>query len=58
MNATFIAIGALFVVLGAGALGRAKKADDPAAAKGSRLSGILFIVAGLIFALAGLLSKD
>jgi len=49
MNAAYIAIGAVFVILGAGSLAASKKAEDEAKAKNARLSGILMMLAGVIF---------
>ena len=61
MNATYIALGAVFVILGLGAMARAKKdvgatAGSPPAEQGARLASILFVVAGLIFMVAGAIS--
>jgi len=49
MNAAYIAIGAVFVILGAGSLAASKKAEDETKAKNARLSGILMMLAGVIF---------
>ncbi|WP_310467866.1 hypothetical protein [Sphingomonas sp.] len=62
MNATYVAIGAAFIAIAATMLVQARKADaanpDAAlAAKGQRLSGAMFIVAGAIFITLGLLGK-
>jgi hypothetical protein len=53
VNVTYIAIGGALIAIGAGALGRAKKAADPVAAKNAKLSGGLMILAGFIFAVTG-----
>lgn len=49
MNATYIALGALFLILGAGAFARAGKAGDATAAKNARLAGVLMMATSLIF---------
>ena len=60
MNATYVAIGAAFLAI-AGTMqvqaGKADAANPDAvlAAKGRRLSGVLFIVAGAIFLTLGVL---
>ena len=53
MNAAYIAIGCAFIAIGAGALGRAKKAEDATQTKNARTSGMLMILAGFIFAVTG-----
>ena len=53
MNAAYIAIGCAFIAIGAGALGQAKKAEDATKAKNAKTSGMLMILAGLIFAVTG-----
>jgi len=70
MNATYIALGAVFLALGAGAMKRARKsadftsdtpapsdtpATDTSSKKGARLSGSLFFVAGAIFIIIGVI---
>ncbi len=57
MNAAFIAIGALFIVLGVAGLGRVKAAA-PEAVKATRLGAILMMVAGAIFVAAGAVPGD
>jgi hypothetical protein len=49
MNAAYIAIGAVFVVIGSGSLAASRKAKDETKAKNARLSGILMMLAGVIF---------
>ena len=49
MSAAYIAIGAAFVVIGGGSLAASKKATDEAKARNARLSGILMLIAGVIF---------
>jgi drug/metabolite transporter (DMT)-like permease len=49
MNASYAAIGALFVVLGVAGIARAKQGTSPQAIKGGKLSGALFLLAGAIF---------
>ena len=49
MNAAYIAIGALFVVLGAGSLAASRKAEEETKAKNAKLSGMLMMLAGVIF---------
>jgi hypothetical protein len=49
MNAAYIAIGAAFVAIGGGSLAASRKAENEAKAKNARLSGILMLIAGIIF---------
>lgn len=49
MNAAYIAIGAVFVVIGGGSLAASRKAEDETKAKNAKLSGILMMLAGVIF---------
>lgn len=58
MNAAYIAIGCAFIAIGATAAARSKKAADPDGARNSKLSGGLMMLAGLIFAVTGLLVGD
>ena len=58
MNATYIALGAVFIILGLGAMARATKGagateGTPPAEQGAGLAGMMFIVAGLIFMVTG-----
>lgn len=55
MNATYIALGAAFVAIGAAQLGQARKADVPAKARAGRIGGALMMVAAAGFFLAGAL---
>ena len=58
MNGAYIAIGCAFIVIGAGAAARGRKAEDPTAAKNGRLAGMLMILAGAIFAATGALAGN
>ena len=49
MNAAYIAIGALFVILGAGSFAASRKAEGETKAKNAKLSGMLMMLAGVIF---------
>ena len=49
MNGAYIAIGAAFIAIGAASIARGKKAQEATVAKNARLSGILLMLAGLIF---------
>ena len=53
MNGAYVAIGAAFVAIGAASIARGKKAEEETAAKNAKLSGMLMILAGLIFAVTG-----
>jgi multisubunit Na+/H+ antiporter MnhG subunit len=58
MNAAFIALGAVFIALGAGAFVRARQVVDAKAAQGSRVAGAMFLFAGAAFMVAGAMSRD
>ena len=55
MNAAYIAIGCAFIAIGGAAAARGRKAEDETQAKNARLSGMLLILAGAIFAGTGVL---
>jgi hypothetical protein len=56
MNGAYIAIGAAFIAIGAASIARSRKADDVTVARNRRLSGILMMVAGLIFMATGVIA--
>jgi len=58
MNAAYIAIGCAFIAIGAGGHISAKAADDPVKAKNRRLSGMLMMLAGVIFCITGAVAGD
>ena len=49
MNAAYVAVGAAFIASGAGSLAASKKAEEETKAKNAKLSGLLMILAGVIF---------
>jgi len=63
MNGTYIALGVVFMVLGTGAMTRAKTVEGAtsgaasATGKGIQLAGILFLVAGLLFLITGAVAE-
>ena len=56
MNAAYIAIGAAFIAIGAAMGARAKKSEDATQAKNAKMSGILMMLAGLIFMATGVVA--
>jgi len=54
VNYTFIAVAAVFFLVSAMMTVRARKAEEPEAKKG-RVSAILFMAAGTMFVLAGVM---
>ena len=55
MNAAYIAIGCAFIAIGGAAAARGRKGEDETQAENARLSGMLMILAGAIFAGTGVL---
>ncbi len=55
VNATYVALAAVFFALSAVMTTNARKAADESGAKKSKLSGILFMAAGTMFMLAGVM---
>ena len=53
MNAAYIAIGCAFIAIGAASIARGRTAADETKAKNARISGMLMILAGAIFAATG-----
>ena len=49
MNVAYIGVGAAFVAIGSASLAASRKAEDEAKARNARLSGILMLIAGVIF---------
>ena len=58
MNGAYIAIGCAFVAIGAAMAARGRKAGDELKARNARLSAMLMILAGAIFAATGALAGD
>ena len=56
MNGAYIAIGAAFVAIGAAMGARAKKVEGEVQAKNARTSGILMILAGVVFMATGVIA--
>ena len=56
MNAAYIAIGAAFIAIGAAMGARSKKAEDSLQAKNAKMSGILMMLAGVIFMATGVIA--
>jgi hypothetical protein len=55
VNVTYIALAAVFFALSAVMTTRARKTADEPGAKKSQLSGLLFMIAGTGFVLAGVM---
>ena len=53
MNGAYIAIGCAFIAIGAATAARGRKADDSNKANNAKISGMLMILAGAIFAVTG-----
>lgn len=53
MKGAYIAIGCAFIAIGAATAAQGKKADDVNKAKNAKISGMLMILAGAIFAVTG-----
>jgi hypothetical protein len=53
MNGAYIAIGCAFIAIGAASAASGRKADDANKAKNAKISGMLMILAGAIFAVTG-----
>ena len=58
MNGAYIAIGCAFIAIGAAIAARGRKAGDETKAKNARMSGMLMILAGAIFAVTGAVAGD
>ena len=58
MNAAYIAIGCAFIAIGGAAMARGRRKPDELAAKNARVSGILMVLAGAIFAATGALARS
>ena len=56
MNGAYIAIGAAFIAIGAAMGPRSKKAADELRAKNARVSGVLMMLAGVIFMATGVIA--
>ena len=56
MNGAYIAIGAAFIAIGAAIGARSKKAADELHAKNAKTSGILMMLAGVIFMATGVIA--
>jgi hypothetical protein len=56
MNGAYIAIGAAFVAIGAAMGARSKKAADEIRARNRRTSGILMMLAGVVFMATGVIA--
>ena len=55
MNAAYIAIGCAFIAIGGAAVASGRQTEDEAKAKNARISGMLMVLAGAIFAGTGIL---
>jgi hypothetical protein len=53
VNAAYLAIGCAFIAIGSASIARSKKAADTTVAKNRRTSGILLMLAGVIFMATG-----
>ena len=56
MNGAYIAIGAAFIAIGAAMGARSKKAADGIQARNARTSGMLMMLAGVIFMATGVIA--
>jgi predicted transporter len=56
VNGAYIAIGAAFIAIGAAMGARSKKAADELQAKNAKTSGILMMLAGVIFMATGVIA--
>ena len=58
MNAAYVAIGAVFVALGAASIAKARKGEEGMKAQNSKIAGMLMMLAGGIFMATGALAGN
>ena len=56
MNGVYIGIGAVFIAIGSASIARSRKAGEAITARNRRTSGILMMVAGVIFMATGVIA--